>query len=85
MLTVGGVLGPWQICGVAAICTFLAEIFDDIPWTLSTGLSRDVLYFAVFFGAGVFVCEVNRSKGIALEHRPRLSVREMPVAKQESS
>jgi two-component system, LuxR family, sensor kinase FixL len=68
MLAVGGVLGPWQIGGVAGICTFLAETFDDIPWTLRTGLSRDVLYFAAFLGAGLFVREVNRNRKIALEH-----------------
>ncbi|HZD47494.1 MAG TPA: PAS domain-containing protein, partial [Silvibacterium sp.] len=68
MLIVGGVLGPWQIVGVAGVCTFLAEIFDDLPWTLRTGLSREVLYFAAFVGAGLFVREVNRNKRIALEH-----------------
>src|SRR5271170_3741688 len=68
MLMVGGVLGPWQITAFAALCTFLAEIFDDLPWKLRTGLSRDVLYFAAFLGAGFFVREVNRSRRVALEH-----------------
>lgn len=67
MLIVGAVLEPWQIGAVAAICTFLAEIFDDLPWTLRTGLSRLVLYFAAFLGAGLFVREVNRNRRIVLE------------------
>jgi len=68
MLTVGGVLGPWQIGAVAGLCTFLAEIFDDLAWSLRTGISRDVLYFAAFVGAGLFVREVNRNRRVALEH-----------------
>src|SRR5580704_7617080 len=68
MLTVGGALGIWQISVFAVVCTFLAEIFDDLPWTLRTGLSREVLYFAAFLGAGLFVREVNRSRRAAMEH-----------------
>jgi len=68
MLIIGGALGPWEITAFAALCTFLAEIFDDLPWKLRTGLSRDVLYFAAFLGAGFFVREVSRSRRVALEH-----------------
>jgi len=68
MLTVGGALDVLQISAIAALCTFLAEVFDDLTWTLRTGLSRDVLYFAAFVGAGLFVREVNRNRRVALEH-----------------
>jgi two-component system, LuxR family, sensor kinase FixL len=68
MLAVGSALNPLQIGIIAALCTFLAEVFDDLTWTLRTGLSRDVLYFAAFVGAGLFVREVNRSRKVALEH-----------------
>lgn len=68
MLTVGGALGVWQIGVFAGLCTFLAEIFDDLSWTMRTGLSRDVLYFAAFLGAGLFVREVSRSRKAAMEH-----------------
>jgi two-component system, LuxR family, sensor kinase FixL len=68
MLIVGTSLSPWQIGAIAAVCTFLAEIFDDLPWHLRTGISRDVLYFAAFFGVGLFVREVVRSRAIALKH-----------------
>jgi PAS domain S-box-containing protein len=68
MLIVGGFLAPWQIAAIAAVCTFLAEIFDDLAWNLRTGISRDVLYFAAFIGTGLFVREVNRNRRIALEH-----------------
>jgi two-component system, LuxR family, sensor kinase FixL len=67
MLMVGSVLEAWQITATAGLCTFLAEIFDDFPWTLQTGLSRDVLYFAAFLGAGLFVREVNRNRRVVLE------------------
>jgi two-component system, LuxR family, sensor kinase FixL len=62
MLAVGGALNAWQIGTIAALCTFLAEVFDDLAWNLRTGVSRDVLYFAAFVGAGLFVREVNRNR-----------------------
>lgn len=67
MLIVGAVLEPWQIGAIAVVCTFLAEVFDDLPWTLRTGLSREVLYFAAFLGTGLFVREVSRNRRIILE------------------
>ena len=54
MLAVGAALNLWQIGLVAIVCTVMAEIFDDLPWNFRTGLSRDVLYFAAFLGAGLF-------------------------------
>jgi two-component system, LuxR family, sensor kinase FixL len=68
MLMVGSVLTPWQIGMVAALCTALAEIFDDLEWNLRVGLSRDVLYFAGFLGTGLFVCEVTRNRKTTLRH-----------------
>ena len=68
MLLVGSVLEPWQIGGAAILCTFLGEVFDDVPWNTRTGLSRDLIYLTAFFGAGLFVREVNRNRRIALEH-----------------
>lgn len=68
MLIVGSVLGPLPIAAIAALCTVLAETFDDLTWSLKTGLSRDVLYFAAFVGAGLFVREVSRNRRAASEH-----------------
>jgi hypothetical protein len=68
MLIVGSVLDLWLIAATAALCTVLAEIFDDLAWNPKTGISRDVLYFAAFVGAGLFVREVNRNRRTALEH-----------------
>jgi len=68
MLMVGSVLGPWQIGSVAALCTFLAEAFSDLAWNVRTGISRDVLFFAAFFGVGSFVREVTRNRRVTLEH-----------------
>jgi len=68
MLMVGSVLGRRQICAVAAVCTFLAERFSDLPWNLRTGISRDVLCFAAFAGAGFFVREVTRNRSVTLEY-----------------
>jgi two-component system, LuxR family, sensor kinase FixL len=68
MLMVGGVVGPVAIVGSAVICTFLAERFSDLPWNLRTGTSRDVLYFAAFVGAGLFVREVNNNRRATAEN-----------------
>jgi two-component system, LuxR family, sensor kinase FixL len=64
----GAVLSPWWIAGVAAFCTYLAERFDGIRWTPRTGISRDLLYYAAFFGAGLFVWQVTRSRSLAQQH-----------------
>jgi PAS domain S-box-containing protein len=68
MLMLGSVLAPWQIGICATVCTFLAEVFDDFEWTMRAGISRDVLYFAAFFGAGLFICEVNRNRRVVQRH-----------------
>src|SRR5580700_639500 len=68
MLMVGSVLSPWQIGIVATLCTFLAEVFDDLRWNARAGISRDVLYFSAFLGAGLFVREVSRNRAAAQEH-----------------
>lgn len=68
MAMAGGVLNPWQIGAVASLCTFLAESFSDLRWNVRAGISRDVLYFAAFMGAGLFVREINRNRRVVLEH-----------------
>lgn len=68
MALAGSVLDSWQIGSIAALCTFLAELFSDLKWTPRTGVSRDVLFFAAFLGAGLFVREVSRNKKVVLEH-----------------
>src|SRR5271156_6368762 len=68
MLMVGSVLKRWQIGIVAALCTFLAEIFDSFEWRPSAGIPRDILIFAAFLGMGLFVYEVVRSRQAALQH-----------------
>src|SRR5271155_2146927 len=68
MLMVGSVLSRWQIAIVAAVCTFLAEIFDSFDFRPSAGIPRDILIFAAFLGMGLFVYEVVRSRQAALMH-----------------
>src|SRR5579863_5304532 len=68
MLMVGGVLKRWQIAIAAALCTFLAEIFDSFDFRPSAGIPRDILIFAAFLGMGLFVYEVVRSRAAALTH-----------------
>lgn len=68
MAMVGAVLERWQIALFAVLCTVLSESFSDLGWNRRTGISRDVLYLAAFFGTGLFVREVNRNREIALRH-----------------
>ncbi|MBS1820626.1 MAG: PAS domain S-box protein [Acidobacteria bacterium] len=68
MLLVGRVLRPWQIACFAVLCTYFTEAFDVFPWNLTTGIPRDVLYFAAFFCIGLFVCEINRNRQIGIQH-----------------
>jgi len=68
MLMIGSVLNRWQICAIAALCTFFAETFSDLAWNLRSGISRDVLYFTAYAGAGFFVREVSRNRRVREEH-----------------
>src|SRR5262245_24074468 len=68
MLLVGSVLSRWQIAGVAALCTFLTEIFDSFQWLPGSGVPRDILIFSAFLGMGLFVYELVRSRQTALQH-----------------
>ncbi len=66
MLLAGSALGRWQIAFIAALCTALTEAFDSFAWfPLQAGIPRDVLIFAAFLGAGLFVYEVVRSREVA--------------------
>ena len=61
----GAVLSRLQITLLAALCTALAEWFDDFPFFTHTALPRDLLYFCAFCGIGLFVHEIlaNRRRG----------------------
>ena len=61
MLLAGGVMTRWQIALSAALCTFLTELFDSFDWSLA-GIPRDILIFSAFFGMGLFVYEIVRSR-----------------------
>lgn len=72
MLLVGSVLRRWQIAGVAAICTVLAETFDEFTWGPNSGVPRDILYFAAFSSMGLFAFEATRSRRLSAEYMGRL-------------
>jgi PAS domain S-box-containing protein len=68
MLMVGGCLTRWQIAGVAALCTGLSEAFDPFPWTVQLGVTRLILTFAAFLGAGVYAFEAARNRRLTSRH-----------------
>ena len=68
MLMVGGSLTRTQIALVAALCTGLGEAFDPFPWTVPLGISRLILAFAGFFGAGLYVFESVRTRKVSDQH-----------------
>jgi two-component system, LuxR family, sensor kinase FixL len=72
MLIAGSALSRWQIAGVAAICTFLAEAFDEFPFGGGAGLPRDILYFAAFSCTGFFVHEMMRRRELSVHYMREL-------------
>jgi PAS domain S-box-containing protein len=68
ILMVGTCLSLWQIAGVASLCTALTEAFDPFPWTTQVGISRVILTFAAFFGAGFFGFTSARGRRLANLH-----------------
>jgi len=81
MLMVGGCLARWQIAGVAALCTGLTEAFDPFPWTMPVGISRIILTFAAFFGAGYFGFGAARGRRRANQHLGEIE-REVELRRQ---
>jgi two-component system, LuxR family, sensor kinase FixL len=68
MLLVGVSLERWQIGIVAALCTFLVEAFDPFPFVAPESIPRNILVFAAFFGAGLFVFESNKNRTLTQKH-----------------
>ncbi|MDQ2898697.1 MAG: ATP-binding protein [Acidobacteriota bacterium] len=68
MLLAGSALKRWEIAAVAALCAILTENFDTFEWFPESGIPRDILIFAAFFGMGLFVYEAVRNRQAALEH-----------------
>src|SRR5258708_10453947 len=68
MLMAGGCLTRLQMAAVAALCTGLTEAFDPFLWTMPVGLSRLILTFAAFFGAGFYGFTSARSRRAANQH-----------------
>jgi two-component system sensor kinase FixL len=68
MLMVGVSLRPWQIGIAAALCTFLVEAFDPFPFVAPESIPRNILVFAAFFGAGLFVFESNKNRALTQKH-----------------
>jgi PAS domain S-box-containing protein len=72
MLMVGAHLTRWQIAGVAALCTGLSEAFGSFHWNAQLGVTRLILTFAAFFGAGIYVFESTRNRRLADQHLAEL-------------
>jgi two-component system, LuxR family, sensor kinase FixL len=68
MLMVGVSLNRWQIGIAGALCTFLVEVFDPFPFIPSESIPRNILVFAAFFGAGLFVYESNKNRALTQKH-----------------
>jgi len=68
MLLAGSVLNRWQIACSATLCAFLAETFDSYEWLPESGIPRDIMVFSAFFGMGIFVYEVVRSRQVEQSH-----------------
>ena len=68
MVMLGTVLNGWQIVVAGMMCAGLAEMFDYVAWDVSSGISRDLVYFAAFAGTGLYAREVTRNRATTLRH-----------------
>jgi PAS domain S-box-containing protein len=68
MVLASRVLNRWQIALLGSGCTILAEAFDNIPWSLHSGIPRDMLYLAAFAGTALFAREVVEGRRRAVTH-----------------
>lgn len=51
------VLRRWEVPLLAVLCTATAEFSDAFQWTPGQGVPRDLLYFAAYAAAGLYVSE----------------------------
>ena len=72
MLLAGSACSRWQIALIAALCTFLTELFDSFAWLLPSGIPRDILIFAAFLSTGLFVNVIVRSRQLLSQHLDRI-------------
>jgi two-component system sensor kinase FixL len=68
MLMVGTCVKRLEIAAVAALCTGLNEAFDPFPWTMPLGISRIILIFTAFYGAGFYSYASARSRRLSDQH-----------------
>jgi signal transduction histidine kinase len=78
IVLVSRVLRRYEVLFLALLCMGLSELFDDFHWTVTTGLPRDMLYFAAFAGIGSYVYEAHQSRRTAASHLEQLEA-EMAV------
>ena len=71
ILLVGTVLQRWQILGTALLCTALADLFDQLPFTWAN-FPGDILVFSALSGMGLFAYEITRSRQREQESRQRV-------------
>jgi two-component system sensor kinase FixL len=72
MLVVGARFSRAEVALVAALCAWLAEAFDELPWGPNTGLPRDLLYFMAFLCTGLFMHEIARGRKLSAQHMRQL-------------
>ncbi len=72
MIFAASVLNRLHMGMVALLCTLLTEFFDEFAWNQRTGITRDILYFAAFYGVALFVHEFLSSRQSTLEHLQRI-------------
>jgi two-component system, LuxR family, sensor kinase FixL len=72
ILLVAMVLPRWQILATALVCTVLADLFSQTPFTLASSLPGDILVFTSLAGTGLFAFEVTRSRQRERENLQRV-------------
>jgi two-component system sensor kinase FixL len=66
ILIVGYYLSRWKILLVAALCSVLREALSPGAWETDAAV-RILLVLGAYFGAGLFVSELSRTRRLAME------------------
>jgi two-component system sensor kinase FixL len=68
IILIGTVLPRWCVLLVAALCTWLTDLFNPFPFAVRVSFPQDVLVFAALAGTGLVAYEMARSRRREIEH-----------------
>ena len=68
IMLLGTALPRWQVVLVAALCTWLTDLFNPFPFVAAVSIPQDALVLAALAGTGIVAYELTRSRRREIEH-----------------